>query len=132
MSQAAPLVYLKLRDDVGVEPSHVVNEAGVEIPNERAGDPAPLNNIGIQIPMPTMIGKDVGTTTVRAAIEQSDTLPAPLRARIIPGTRIVETDAPAVINLLTQTGQYELIDAPRSEQPRRPKTSGESTSKDKE
>lgn len=115
------LTYLKLRDDVGIAPSHIVNDAGLEVENPRAGELDALNNIGIQIPMPTMIGTEVGMTTRRVEIKPGAELADPLRARIIPGTRIVETDAPAVINLLVASGDYAHCDPPASERPRKPK-----------
>lgn len=115
------LTYLKLRDDAGIAPSHIVNDKGLEVPNPRAGELDPLNNIGIQIPMPTMIGTEVGMTTRRVAIEPGAELADPLRARIIPGTRIVETDMPQVVNLLVATGDYARCDPPVSERPRKPR-----------
>ncbi len=114
------LVYLELNDDIGLETSHLVID-GQNVKNPKAGQPAELNNIGVQIPMPTMVGKEVAMTTSRATIQVGEQRDEHIRARILPGTRIVETDHPAVVNLLIETGHYHQIDPPKTEQPRKPK-----------
>jgi hypothetical protein len=125
------LVYLTPRDDVGPTPSHIVNDAGLEVPNPEAGQPGVLTSIGITVPVPTMIGDEVGMTTRRAEIAQLPALGDEggmldeegrfVRARIIPGTRIVETDMPQIVNVLVASEQYVHCDPPKSEQPRKPK-----------
>lgn len=116
--------FYELNDDIGLAPAWIVcPKTGLEIPNERAGEPDPLNNIGINIPIPTQLPSgEIVDTTRRAPIEPGEQLDEVLRARIIPGTRIVETDHPAVGNVLLETGHYHEIDPPKSEQPRRPST----------
>lgn len=117
-------IYLELVEGVGVEPPFTRDpKTGLEIPNDKAGEPQPLTHIGIQIPVPTMVGKDVIDTTAKAYIEQARAIDPkdPVQSRIIPGTRIVETTAPAVVNLLLETGHYQQVAAPTSEQPHRPR-----------
>lgn len=138
----ATLTYLEALDHVGVVPSHYVDpETGLNVPNPRAGEPDALNSIGINIPMPIMVGDDVVMTTRRAPIHVLDSLGPDgalvddqhrfCRARILPGTRIVETDHAAVVNLLMETGHYRQVDPPKSVQPRKPKTN-DTPSKGKE
>ncbi len=125
------LIYLTLRDDVGIAPAHIVNDKGLEVPNPRAGELDNLTSIGVQIPMPVMVGDDVAMTTRQAPIHILDKLGPKdamtdrqgrfCRARILPDSRIVETDHPAVVNLLTAAG-YVQCDPPKSEQPRKPQT----------
>lgn len=116
-------MFFELNADQGLAPDWIVDHAtGLEVPNPHAGEPSPLNNIGIQIPTVAMAPDgEVIETTTRQPITPSDRLDEVLRARILPGTRIVETDHPAVANLLNETGLYHQIDPPRSEQPHRPK-----------
>lgn len=117
------LTYLRLRDHVGLEAAFRVDpKTGLEVPNPKAGQPAPLNNVGFQIPMPVMVGKEVGTTTSRATLYPSEELDPNLRARIIPGTRIVEAEHPAVIDVLVGTGFYEQCDPPAEVRSRKPKS----------
>lgn len=107
------LMYLELLDEHGVETSHIVDpDTGHEVKNPRAGQPAPLNNIGIQVPVPVMVGDDVAMTTSRVPILVANELDELLGARIIPGTRIVETITPAVVNVLMDTGHYRRCDPP--------------------
>lgn len=111
--------YLALNDDVGTAPAFVVDsKTGLDIPNPKKDEPEALNSIGVNIPIPTMVGDDVVEVTQRVTIDPGEKLGKEIPARIIPGTRIVETTHPAVVNLLLQTGQYKQVDAPRSEQSR--------------
>lgn len=127
------LTYLTLPDGVGVAPPFIRDpKSGLDVPNPKAGEPEPINNIGLQIPVPVMAGGEVADTTARVAIHPGPGLGAEgelvddagsfKRARIIPGTRVVETDHPAVVNLLTEAG-YLQCDPPAAAQPRQPKTS---------
>lgn len=107
--------YLELVEGHGVEPDAIHDpKTGLIIPNEKAGEPAPLANIGVNIPMPVMVGKDVLTDVSKVVIRPSESI-APgdaLASRIIPGTRIVETQSPAVASLLLDTGAYAVCDPP--------------------
>jgi hypothetical protein len=117
--------YLELVEGVGVEADFTRHhKTGLDIPNPKAGEPAPLCEIGIQIPVAVRIGNDVGTTTRSVQIKPLDSIDPddPVASRIIPGTRIVETHAPAVVNVLVETGHYRQCDPPKTEQPRKPAT----------
>lgn len=116
--------FFELHDTAGLAPAFVRNDQGLEVPNERVGEPDPLTEIGVNIPMPTMVGDQVATTTAHVAIRPADVLDEQLQSRILPGTRIVETTHPAVGSLLLETGLYHEIDPPRSVQPHKPKTTG--------
>lgn len=121
--------YLELVDGVGMVPAFTRTKDGLEVPNPLAGEPDLLNNIAFQVPVPTMVDSEIVETTVPVVIKQAPEIdPAdPLQTRIIPGTRIVETRAPAVVNVLLESGHYQRCDRPKTEQPRRPrgKTEGE-------
>ncbi len=109
--------FLELLDHVGIEPSYRHHPDTGEIEeNPSAGEPGPLVEIGVQIPVPVMVGSDVGTETRTAPIQQHESLAeaGEIKARIIPGTRIVETTAPAVVNVLISTGHYQQCDPPPS------------------
>lgn len=128
----ATLDYLTLPDTTGIEPAWTRSPEGVEIPNELAGAPQPLNNIGVGIPVPVMVDGEVMTSIARVHILPSPTpvdTDAPkvdehgrlLAARIIPGTRIVESGHPETTNVLLAEGLVP-CDPPKSERPRnRPK-----------
>lgn len=109
--------FLELVEGVGVESDYVVDpKTGLEIPNEKAGEPAELKEVGFQIPMPTQVGDDIVFTTSRVAVTPKPGIDPedPLASRIIPGTRTVETNAPAVVAQLLETGHYRLADPPGS------------------
>lgn len=113
------LTYLTPADDVGVESAFIVDEkTGLDVPNPKAGDPAPINEIGIRIPIPVMIDKELRTDVRRVSIKPQDKIDDTLRARIIPGTRVVETDHPAVVQVLTDGG-YVRCDPPTKAQVRK-------------
>lgn len=121
MSSHVEDVYLELVEGVGLESAFRRELSGLEVPNPRAGEPAPLSEIRFQIPIPVELPNgDVGTTTTSAVAQQLDNIADSglLRTRIIPGTRIVHTQAPAVVEVLQQTGHYRQCDPPTSEQPR--------------
>lgn len=131
------LAYLTPPAEVGVAPAFVRSDGGVDVPNERAGEPDPLTSIGLQIPVDTLVKDAAGKEHVlpvasRVEIRPSVQLGPPeklvddvfARARIIPGTRVVETDHPAVVNLLQQVG-WAHCDPPKSEQSRTGKQSKE-------
>ncbi len=105
-------VYLELLDEHGRAPSHKRTDSGLEIPNPRAGDPDTLNNIGIQVQVPVLVDGEIAMTTSRIPIVCANELDEQLAARIIPGTRIVETTNPAVVNVLMQTGHYRQVAPP--------------------
>lgn len=112
MSNDEPeVVYLTLAVD-DYEPAFIVDPGtGLEIPNPIAGELRVLNNIGITVPIATELEGDVIDVMHRAEIKQAGKIDEQLRARIIPGTRVVETDHPAVINMLQAHG-YVLCDPP--------------------
>lgn len=111
--------YLELVEGVGAEPTHLHGTKGLIVPNPKAGDPAPLTAIGVNIPMPTMSGKDVVTDVQKVVIRQAEQIgDNPLASRIIPGTRIVETTHPAVVNVLVDTGHYAVCDPPAKHAPK--------------
>lgn len=130
-------MYLELVEGVGVESDfhHEQDKHGLHLPNPKAGDPAPLTSVGIQVPVPTKVdGGDIIETSRSVAISprpdrvSSDWRENPVDedgsivvARIIPGTRVIETTAPPVANVLLGTGHYQPCDPPASEQPRKPK-----------
>jgi hypothetical protein len=132
-------MYLQLVDGVGAESDfrHEQDKDGLYLPNPKAGDPAPLTSVGIQVPVPTKIeGGDIIETTRSVTIAPSDQRVstdwrenpvgddgAITVARIIPGTRVIETTAPPIANVLTATGHYQPCEPPASEQPRKPKPS---------
>lgn len=117
--------YLELVEGVGMESEflHEIDpKTGEYKRNPKAGQPAPLCEIKIPIPIPVMAGKEVVVTTRTVDIKPLERIDPddPLEARIIPGTRIVETHAPEVVNRLVETGHYQVCDQPHSEQPRKP------------
>ena len=105
------LTYLRLLDTSGTAPTHTRTPAGLEVPNPRAGELDELNNIGVNIPIPTMVDGEIVNLTAPVSIRQAQKLEdgdvdvstrTLLRARIIPGTRIIETDCQPVIDLLQE------------------------------
>lgn len=126
------LTYLTLPEGVGVASPFIRDpKSGLDVPNPKAGEPEPINNIGLQIPVPVMVDGEVADTTTRVPIQPGPALGPEgqlvdnagvfQRARIIPGSRVVETDHPAVVNLLQEAGLVP-CDPPASAQPRRPQT----------
>lgn len=116
------LRYFELNDDVGVAPPYIRSAKGLDVPNPRAGEPEPINEVGLPFLVPTVVDGDVIDTPQRAVIRPADTAEPRLNSRIIPGSRVIETGHPQVINSLIACGQYHEVDKPASEQPRRPRT----------
>lgn len=116
------LRYFALNADVGLAPPYIRTRAGLDVPNERAGEPEPLREIGVAVPVPVMAGNDVVDDRRRVFIRPAAQRDELLQARIIPGTRVVEVAHPAIANLLIACGQYHEVAPPASEQPRKPRT----------
>lgn len=127
--------YLLFPDDQGVEPPFLRRDDGLEVPNPRAGQPAPLRELAFQVPVPTIIEQDgeqvLVNTTRRIPVVAAPELGRDanqlfdgkgqfVRARIVPGTRIVETDVAPVVNALQANG-WVLTDPPKEAQPHRPR-----------
>ncbi|MGH2878952.1 MAG: hypothetical protein ACRDK4_05010 [Solirubrobacteraceae bacterium] len=113
--------YLELVEGVGVEPTHVRDpKTGEEKPHPKAGEPAPINHIGFQVPIPTMVEGELVMQTAAVTISQEPSIDPdnPVASRIIPGTRIVETNAPAVVNALLERGDFRLCDPPAKHHPK--------------
>jgi hypothetical protein len=107
--------FLELVEGVGPESDFIVDpKSGLEVPNPKAGQPGELKAIGFQIPLPVKVGKDIVYTTSKVEVGPADAIDPdnPVSSRIIPGTRIVETNAPAVVNALLETGHYQQCDPP--------------------
>jgi hypothetical protein len=123
---SAPLVYLELLPDVGIAPPFITGPDGEPKPNPRAGQPEPLNNIGIPVSIPQEVeGLGVVDQAVRVTIAQAPQLGDPkgppvtpkgvlTGTRIIPGTRTLESRQPAVVAVLLETGHYQPCDPPKS------------------
>lgn len=121
--------FLELEDHVGAEHTHTQTEtpAGVVVieENDRAGDPGPLISQSLGIPIQTMAGGELITQFAHVNIEPSN---APCArdwqkaqtkdgvlacARIIPGTRVIETTAPPVVNVLQEL-HFRICDPPKA------------------
>lgn len=107
-----PDVYLELLEHVGLAPSHVRLPDGREVENPIAGEPEPLSNIRFQIPIPTMVGGELVMTTASSEAKPAEQLDPRTKTRIVPGTRLVHTQAPAVVEVLLNTGLYRVCDPP--------------------
>lgn len=112
--------FLELVEGVGVESDflHKQDKNGLWVPNPKAGQPAPLTHIGVTVPVPTKIeGGDVIQTTRQVGIDPAPHIDPddPIASRIIPGTRIVETHAAPVVEVLLSTGNYVQVDPPKSD-----------------
>lgn len=112
MSSHVEDVYLELVEDVGLAPAFLRQPDGTEVENPAAGEPEPLNNIRFQIPVPVMVDGQLAMTTNSAHVVPGDDLDEVTLTRIIPGTRVVHTQAPAVVDVLMNTGHYRLVDPP--------------------
>lgn len=121
--------YLTPRDHIGPEHAWKTDTSGLAIPNPDVGEPAPLQAVGFQIPVPTQIETgDIINTTRRIEIKQAPSIDPndPLGSRIIPGTRIIETNMRPVFDTLISSDIYVECDAPTSERPKN-KTTVEQT-----
>lgn len=113
-----PTRFFELNDDVGLESSHLRQKDGTEVENPRAGQKAPLNNVGFPVQYPVKVdGGELITRTDIVRVEPSEQLHPQLKTRVIPGTRIVETANSQVANTLLESNYHE-VDAPKSEQGR--------------
>jgi hypothetical protein len=119
--------FLELLDHIGVEPSHYHDPKSGEIAEHpSAGELGPLVSEGCAYAVPTMVGKEIVQTTRHVKILPSDEpisdKPKPVAddsevtttARIIPGTRTIETNDPMLVGVLQQGG-YQLVDPPKSQ-----------------
>jgi len=111
--------YLELEDHIGVEPSHVVcPKTGEDIDNPNAGVPGPLVRQGIPFPIAVNV-QETGDTVTQ--IQVLDIQPAEdisaiglIPARIIPGTRVIETTSDTIAAALLNIGHYRVCDPPVS------------------
>lgn len=122
--------FLELDEGVGVESDslHELDpKTGLYLANPKAGDPGPLQSVGVKIPFPVMVGKDVfeeQRTAEIVALPQidEDWKARPVKegtkvlacARIIPGTRVVETNAPPIVTALLASHWHE-VDPPKQD-----------------
>jgi hypothetical protein len=107
--------YFTLHETLGLAPAYVRTDDGLEVPNPRAGELDPINEVGISVSIPTMVGKDVLDLPARIVIAPAESLPDKVRARVIPGTRIIETDNDRVATALLGCDQYAETDPPKAE-----------------
>jgi hypothetical protein len=113
--------FLELNEDVGLVPSHLEDPKLGPVENPKAGEHAPFLQMGIQIPVPTMVNGEVVDQPKSVAIVPGEKLDKTLRARIVPNTRCIETDHPAVVELLLNTGKFHEVDQPKADRPHTPK-----------
>jgi hypothetical protein len=120
------VTFLELDEGVGVESDfvHKHDKHGAFLPNEKAGDPGPLRSVGIHIPFPAMVGNDVIEEQRTAEIVPLDKIDEDWKARpvndetqkiacarIIPGTRVIETNAPPIVAALLGS-HWHICDPP--------------------
>lgn len=120
--------YFELHEHVGIESSHLVAkkdpEGNVleEKENPKADELAPLMAESMLVAFPKKIeGGEVVSDVVSIRIKQEPELTDERPARIIPGTRIIETTDHRVADALLANGKYQEVDPPKSEQPRKPR-----------
>lgn len=124
MSEA---LFLELEDHVGLEPSHYEDKTGEVKEHPNAGQPGPLVSEGCDYAVPTLVnGKIQGVKRhVQITVSESscgEIQPVALDqsvttdARIIPGSRVIETTNPLLADVLCQGG-YRRIDPPSSQRP---------------
>ena len=78
-----------------------------------AGNPEPIQEVGVSIATPTMTKSGTLTEVSHAlVIVQAAALTEKLVARVIPNTRIIETSSHQVASALLSCGQYQEIDPP--------------------
>lgn len=75
------------------------------------GQPEPLVEIGIPVHIQRQVGKDVVDDYVGVKIRPSTKADDEIPGRIVPGTRVVATRAPGVMDALLDAG-YVLTDPP--------------------
>lgn len=78
------------------------------------GTPQELNNIGlpVQVVRKVVVDGKIELVDDFVAVRITQSASAKQRTRIIPGTRVVATDSPAVVQALLSFGGYELCDPP--------------------
>lgn len=94
-----PLYHFELRSATGVD---------------HAGNLEPLVDIGLSIPVPQLSsgGTVLETASHNVKIAPGERLSREKRARILPNTRILETDDVRIAMGLEATGLFDRIDAP--------------------
>lgn len=102
----SPITFLELDEGVGPESSHITGPDGHPVENPKADEPGELREQGLPMPVPVHVEgvgivTDIRVTAIYQAEEISGITMIP--ARIIPGTRIIETNsdriAAALLNL---------------------------------
>jgi hypothetical protein len=110
--------FLELGDGIGIEPSHVRDpKTGEEIENPNAGELGELRSQGLPIPVPVQIDNgDIAETIQVATILPGEQVSAIslVPARIIPGTRTIETSSDKIAAAILQLGVYHVADPPKS------------------
>jgi hypothetical protein len=93
-----------------VEPPYNQQPDGLIVPNPQAGEPRPLNNIGVPITLPA-VGDEprVGRYVIEPAESIGDAW-----ARIVPGTRIVQVTHPGLASVLIGEAGYIHCDPPKT------------------
>jgi enoyl-CoA hydratase/carnithine racemase len=86
--------YFKLKDHVGVDAE---------------GNLEPIHEIGLSANVPTIVGEGKDQEIVAVAKR--------VVVKPLPGTRIVKTDDPIVADTVLQSGMFDEVDPPDSEQP---------------
>jgi hypothetical protein len=118
--------YLELNDTIGPAPAFIRDpKSGLEVPNPKAGEPDEINHLTFRIPVPVALpdGQIANDTRPVDIVAEPKLDPDhSLASRVIPGTRIIETRAPAVVDFLVTNGICRQVDQPKSEQPRKPHT----------
>lgn len=80
--------------------------------HDEVGNPMPISSVGLAVALPTMTpGGNLTEVSHAVAIGPADDL-ADLPARVLPGTRIVETCSHQIASSLVASGQYVEIDPP--------------------
>jgi len=135
--------FLELLDHIGVEPSHLheIGKDGAPKVHPNAGEPGPLTSEAFSYAVPVMVTNPVtGKQEVGSDVRSIRILPSdqPVRegavidpedphlavdARILPGTRQIETTNPQVVAILTDGGGYVRVDPPKSSAQTRAKNS---------
>jgi hypothetical protein len=113
-------VYLTLPDNVGLAPPFI-RQGGKLVPNPKAGEPEPLNSIGVPIQIPVMADGEVIDSTQTYRIEPAQKLGDGDWARIVPDTRIVEVNHEGLANVLRTLAGYVDCDPPKKSTPKQSK-----------
>lgn len=92
------VAYYQLKPDIGVDGS---------------GNLEPIADIGVSIAAPQMSGGDMLPTAVQIVnIKPTDSLSADVFARVIPGTRMIETTDVRVATAIHALGLFDRVDPP--------------------